>query len=232
MTKCWAMTDVGRVRRSNEDYVEICSRPSDDRLTVWHGEVCNDDGWALVADGMGGHAYGEIASELAIELIRPAMALLREEQHIIFAVNAVNDGLFDAMTRNSALHGMGTTIAGVILRGTDAFAFNVGDSRIYTFSDQKLTRLSLDHVVDGHVLTQCVGGSARTLLKPYVKKFPLQPSAKILICSDGLTDMLTDDDIAKMLSVRSVNPACALVEAALHRGGVDNVTAVVFEVHL
>jgi len=232
MSKVWAMTHVGHVRTNNEDWVEVSSRRSEARRDRFGGYIDNEHGWALVADGMGGHAAGEIASELAVELLRPVMTRLQDETDVRLALDATNEGLFEAMGRNTALHGMGTTIAGVVFRGTEVLAFNLGDSRIYTFSDEKLTRVSCDHVVEDHILTQCLGGSGESPLSPHVTRFELKPYSKIMICSDGLTDMVTDDKIAQLLAGRSAHPAYKLGRAALKAGGVDNVSVVVFEVYL
>lgn len=232
MSKCWASTDIGNVRSSNEDTVEVSSRGQDGKLTRWSGYVSNDGGWALVADGVGGHAAGEIASELAVEFLRPVMHRLEDYRDVATALNAVNDGLFEAMVLNPALAGMGTTIAGIILRGQEALAFNVGDSRVYMFSDDGLSRLSTDDVVDGHVLTQCLGGYSGTTPKPHMQKFALEPYSKLMICSDGLTDVLGDNELADALSgPPGVHPARRLVRAALRAGGTDNISVVVLEVH-
>ncbi|WP_118857952.1 PP2C family protein-serine/threonine phosphatase [Sphingomonas mesophila] len=233
MSKCWACTHVGHRRESNEDTVEVSSRNPHGKLHRWRGYVSNNGGWALVADGMGGHAAGEVASELALELLRPVMHRLEDEGEVTSALNAVNDGLFEAMARNPALYGMGTTIAGVVLRGTEALAFNVGDSRIYMFSEGKLTRLSIDHVIDGHVLTQCLGGYSGAPLKPHARRFRLEPYSKLMICSDGLTDLVSDDEIAGLLSGHSgAFPALRLTKSALKAGGDDNISVVVFEIDL
>jgi len=230
MTKCWAVTHVGKVRCSNEDFVEVSSRPPEGKLDCWEGDLSYDYGWGLVADGMGGHAAGEIASELAIELLRPVMHLLDDEAEVLLALNATNGGLFDAMERNPALEGMGTTVAGVVLRGTEALTFNVGDSRIYTFSNNRLAKISCDHVVNGNQLTQCLGASGQMSLRPHVSRFALGPYSNLVICSDGLTDMVTDEEIAESLAVHSANPALKLVDAALRAGGIDNISVVVLEI--
>lgn len=229
LAKCWAATHVGCVRACNEDYLEVSSRPPEGKLDRWRGNVSNEGGWALVADGMGGMAAGEVASELAVELLRPAMHLLEGKADVTLALDATNAALFDAMVRNPALEGMGTTIAGIALRDTEALAFNVGDSRIYSFLGQELTKRSRDHVIGGNQLTQCLGASGQIILLPHVESFELEPNSKLLICSDGLTDMLGDDQIAKSLATTSADPAWKLVQEALKEGGVDNISVVVFE---
>lgn len=229
--RCSAAAHVGHVRSNNEDTVEVSSREYDGKLTQWVGEVPALGGWAIVADGMGGHAAGEVASELAVELLRPVMGQLRSASDIALAVNVANHGLYKTMSHDRVLRGMGTTVAGVILHGDRAVIFNVGDSRIYLYLDGKLTKLSQDDVVGGHMLTQCLGGVDEPVaLDPHVKEITLQRGAKLLMCSDGLTDMVPDDAIAEVLSGTSGDHAQTLVEAALDAGGIDNVSVVVIEI--
>lgn len=230
IAKCSAMSHVGHVRSSNEDAIAV-SASGELVRSRWNGALPLQRGWALVADGMGGHAGGEMASRLAIELLRPILASLEDSEQVRLALNAANKALFDTMEHQPELDGMGTTIAGGLLCGDRAFLVNVGDSRIYQHLDGKLTQLSLDHVVDGYLLTQCLGGfSTRARIEPHVHEIALLPGMKLLLCSDGLTDMVSDDAIAALLDEQSPDPAELLVQAALEAGGFDNVSAVVIEV--
>ncbi|MFY7834825.1 MAG: PP2C family protein-serine/threonine phosphatase [Novosphingobium sp.] len=223
------MTHTGHVRAVNEDAIAV-SALDEPTLVRWTGDMAVDEGWALVADGIGGHVAGEVASKIVVELLRPVMGSLTNRHEIALAVNAANDGLYATMARHPAFEGMGTTIAGVIIRGDDALAFNVGDSRIYMQTQGKLRQISEDDVVDSNMLTQCLGGFVRsTQLDPHVRKIRLPPSAKLLLCSDGLTDIIADDDIAALLALVEAEPAEILVQAALDAGGIDNVSAVVIE---
>lgn len=223
------MTHVGHVRANNEDAIAV-SGTDPFPLFRWEGELALRHGWALVADGMGGHVAGEAASQLAIELLRPVMSRLTNAGQVTAALQAVNEALFDTMKRHPALAGMGTTIAGVIFLGDRALAFNLGDSRIYLHHRDALTQLSHDDVVGGNMLTQCLGGqSAPTELDPHVQEIRLSPGAKLLLCSDGLTDMLADEQIEVLLHSSDSRPTERLVQTALDAGGIDNVSAVVIE---
>lgn len=225
----FAATHVGLVRSNNEDACALPGWASDSETERWHGHLPADGGWALVADGMGGHAFGEVASEMAVELLRPMMASLADRPAVEDALREANAYLFGAMMARPELGGMGTTLAGVVLHGETALAFNVGDSRIYRHAQGTLSQVSLDHGW-GHVLTQCLGGASVPVeLDPFVDSVGLGEGTRLLLCSDGLTDMLDDGEIARLLDDREGDPAAALVEAALAAGGVDNVTAVVID---
>lgn len=194
----------------------------------WSGELAVDGGWALLADGMGGHVAGDVAASLAIEVMRPMMPELRTDMDITDAVNCADEAIFMAMQMRPELHGMGTTIAGVLLRPAAAMAFNAGDSRVYSFENGNLSQVSVDDVTrNGHLL-QCLGGYAEPV-RMFVHVRRIYAGASILICSDGLTDMVTDSDIAAILSNCPVDPAAALVDAALAGGGHDNVSVIFIE---
>ena len=227
--RCSAMTHAGYVRAGNEDAIAV-SATDEFPLEGWQGAIPFAHGWALVADGIGGHVAGEVASQVVVELLRPVMGLLTNHHKITLALNAANSGLFATMKRLPALDGMGTTLAGAILREGSALVFNIGDSRIYLHHQGQLTQLSEDDVVGGNMLTQCLGGFVRSpQLDPHIRQMRIPPGAKLLLCTDGLTDMIADDQIAAILDSPDTDHAQLLVQAALDAGGIDNVSAVVFE---
>ena len=222
------MSHVGRIRATNEDACALSS--ADERLTSWQGPIDCSGGWALLADGMGGHAAGEVASALAIEILRPMMPALRTDRDIAEAISTADTALYLAMERYPACHGMGTTIAGVLMADEETIIFNTGDSRIYALCGNSLRLLSNDDVVDGNMLTQCLGGAQEQIgLAPHIVRFRFQASTALLLCSDGLSDMLSDTDIARILNRRPANPAAALVDAAIEAGGHDNVSVIVID---
>lgn len=195
----------------------------------WEGLIPRADGWAFIADGMGGHAGGKVASRLAIECLKGLSDMLGDEDGIEAALAAIHQSMFSAMRKDPALWGMGTTVAGVILSADEALCFNVGDSRIYHIGS-KLSLVSEDHVVNGNMLTQCLGGtSARNVPEPSIVSILWKRGQRLLLCTDGLTDMLSDNDIAAIVEREERSPAEALIFAALHAGGKDNVTAIVVE---
>jgi protein phosphatase len=226
---CWAATDVGLVRSNNEDRFAVSAHDDPGSASHWQGELAADSCWALVADGMGGHAAGEIASALAIATLRAEMDQLAGAEAIAEAIERAHESIHSAMAQDGDLDGMGTTIVGAVMGGAEALLFNVGDSRAYHLSGGNLRQLSEDHVLGRNILTQCLGGMKRwPPPEPFVASEPLAPGDRLLLCTDGLTDMLFDPEIAELLA--APDPAEALVAAAIDAGGFDNVTVVVIAV--
>ncbi len=227
MIHCWAATHVGSVRDNNEDAYLTSGQDVDHALASWEGPL-NPDGWALVADGMGGHAAGEVASDLAIRCLASLLPTLSSTKEVAAAIEAASMALFGAMKARPELSGMGTTIAGVRLLSGSALIFNAGDSRIYHQLGGSLRQVSQDHVVGGYMLTKCLGGtSVREPVEPFARALDLPPGSSVLLCTDGITDELSDADISQLLQAGS--PADALVQAAVASGGRDNATAVVLQ---
>jgi PPM family protein phosphatase len=225
------VTDVGRVRDGNEDdYIDQA-----DRL-----------GLVAVADGMGGHRGGEVASATALEALRAAVA---NGQTLRDAIEGANDAVLEKSASDQELHGMGTTLTAGML-GSDGYLTvgHVGDSRAYLVRDGELTQITNDHslveeMVRGGELTpeQAEVHPQRSIItralgidpQVEVDEYPidLQPGDRILLCSDGLTTMVRPDEIANILN-REHDPKRAaqlLVDAANEAGGEDNVTAVIIE---
>ena len=225
------VTDVGRVRDGNEDgFIDQA-----DRL-----------GLVAVADGMGGHRAGEVASATALEALRASVA---NGQSLRDAIEGANDAVLEKSESDLELHGMGTTLTAGML-GSDGYLVvgHVGDSRAYLARDGELTQITTDHslveemVRDGvltpeqaevhpqrSTITRALGIDPRVDVDEY--PIELRPGDRILFCSDGLTTMVRPDEIAGILS-REPDPKRAaqlLVDAANAAGGEDNITAVIIE---
>jgi protein phosphatase len=237
-----ALTHRGAVRDHNEDTVAVDGQ-------IIGGDagkplVCELAGdtlhLLLVADGMGGHACGELASRAAIETLRSNPSFFDDEAACSDALLAANDHIYDLMRQRPDALGMGTTIVGAALSASSVMHFNVGDSRAYRHSSGKLVRLSHDDVPPGateragrtsHLITQSLGGQAsRTRIVPHVATVhPLKQDETLLLCSDGLTDMIGEEDILRVLGAVSDVNACVLelLELSLDSGGLDNISAIV-----
>jgi serine/threonine protein phosphatase PrpC len=225
------VTDVGRVRDGNEDdFIDQSNRL----------------GLVAVADGMGGHRAGEVASATALEALRAAVA---SGQPLRDAIEGANDAVLEKSVSDQELAGMGTTLTAGML-GSDGYLIvgHVGDSRAYLVRDGELTQITDDHslveeMVRGGELTreQAEVHPRRSIItralgidpEVEVDEYPieLQPGDRILFCSDGLTTMVRPDEIASILS-RERDPKRAaqlLVDAANEAGGEDNITAVIVE---
>jgi serine/threonine protein phosphatase PrpC len=220
----------------------------------------NEDAWLVdldlgllvVADGMGGHNAGEVASALAVKVIRdvfesdgnpPSQALL------IRAVQVANQQILAAAAEQPAHAGMGTTVVAVLIVDGHAYYTSVGDSRVYLWRSGRLTQLTRDdswlaETLDGegeqqrdigthpmrHVLTKVVG--LRPELEPTVSECPLGTGDALLLCSDGVHGAVPHELLATMMnSQRAVEDVAQnVVRSAIARGATDNVTAIVARV--
>ena len=228
------ITDVGRVR---------AGAPNEDGFL----DETRRLGLVAVADGMGGHRAGEVASATALEALRAAMAA---GQPLRDAIEGANDAVLEKSVADQDLRGMGTTLTAGTL-GTDGNLLigHVGDSRAYLVRDGELTQVTNDHslveeMVRGGELTpeQAESHPRRSIItralgidpEVEVDVYPLElrPGDRLLLCSDGLTTMLSGDEIEAILERESHPERAAqlLVDAANAAGGEDNVTAVVVEV--
>lgn len=232
----WASgTDTGKVREHNEDSLYPPESGSSDGTVL-----------AMVADGMGGAVAGEIASRLAVQAASedPADDTITPSAR----VTAGNSAVILATEEDHSLAGMGTTLTLVQLTpdGTASFA-HVGDSRAYLWRNRDLTQITTDHSLVGELLS--LGRISQEEAKRHPHRhlvtrvlglgpisvdtfdITLEPNDRILLCSDGLTDMVSDLMIEEILGAgEGVEPtAWALIEQANAGGGVDNTTVVVID---
>jgi serine/threonine protein phosphatase PrpC len=245
-----ALTHQGAVRASNEDTIAvgdwIRSLPMAAPAAVEHSlaepVIC------LVADGMGGHAAGEVASRAVAEHLCRRAAAATDEAAIARLLHEANDELFALMAESPVWHGMGTTVAGLSIGPSGVIAFNVGDSRIYRIEAGALVQLSTDDtpgpklpdgrtaVYTSSMISQVLGGYGPDRpgerIAPHVLCEPLADGARYLTCSDGLTDLLEPAAIEALLDDDDLASAQALFEAAMAEGGDDNVSLILLRVRL
>jgi protein phosphatase len=241
------LTDIGRVRKINQD--AFCL---DNEQQLW-----------VLADGMGGHAGGEIASQIAVETIPeyfrsqsarnssnplPAIQL---ETIAIQAIESANQRIREHASQHSHIKSMGTTVVAIAIthdtEQSQAVIAHTGDSRAYVLRNKQLALWTRDHTLMEerlelklitpdqvrthplrHVLTKALGIDPQA--HPTVQTYSLEPTDLLLLCSDGLTKMLTDQEIQTLLlkDTRNLNAIChRLVETANRLGGEDNTTVVV-----
>ncbi|HVZ83470.1 MAG TPA: Stp1/IreP family PP2C-type Ser/Thr phosphatase [Terracidiphilus sp.] len=228
-----AVTDRGRKRPSNEDAFGYSV----------------EDGIYLVCDGMGGAAAGEIASSLAVDEVLHLLADRSSNGHapmpeaVELAICAANEAIFSRAQRNQRLSGMGTTLVALTVEENRAWVLNVGDSRCYRLRQGELAQLTLDHsLVEEqvrlgrmtpaearrsplkNVITRALGTQCK--VTPDIFGLEAEPGDLYLLCTDGLTRELPDQNIAILLSGEEpLEVLCArLVEAAKRAGGHDNIT--------
>lgn len=233
----WATTHVGRVRPLNEDVCLVGGWRSRKANDNWRGVLSTSRAWAVIADGMGGHEAGNVASRVVIDAIADLIKDASSEASISAMLETANRRLFEAMYESGGRPGMGTTVVGAVISEREAFIFNVGDSRAYVLRGGELFQLSHDDTLNvrrgtlrhrSYALTQSLGGSTKPrVLQPHYRRISLEDHDTLLLCSDGITDMIEEDEIAGILVRHSEDPAQQLIAAALDAGGEDNITAVV-----
>jgi protein phosphatase len=260
--KLGALSHPGRVRANNEDHYMVVERRRSRSVLLTNLPAgvlrpADDVAYVLaVADGVGGAAFGELASMLALRsgwdqapgtikwtwiITDREVEELKERVELIF--QRINQVLLNRAEAEPACAGMGTTLTGAYTVGPEAFVAHVGDSRAYLFHDGKLTQLTHDdtlaqHFLDQglpvasrswyHVLTNFLGGTEKEIRVEF-HHFRLADGDQLLLCTDGLTDLVRNEEVAGILGRRThpQQAAQALVDLALERGGKDNVTVVV-----
>ncbi len=240
--EAFGLSDVGRVRSRNEDCYS----------------VEQDENLFIVADGMGGHGNGHVASRIAISAVRDAYEAsggggqrgLRAIAHRLRdAIAHAHDQIRRAGDEDHSLRGMGTTLIATVVDGDSAVIGHIGDSRAYALRGTTLTQLTEDHswvheqVSAGHlseaqarqhpfksVVTRALGGDQPS--DADMRRVELQEGDLLLLCSDGLTGMLTDEELTELLlEGGSLAERCdRLVRSANERGGVDNITVILLSV--
>jgi PPM family protein phosphatase len=244
--KAYGLTHVGRQRQHNEDSFLVA-----DEAKLF-----------LVADGMGGHAAGEIASRIAVDSISEFIVHTKEDDgtwphaydehytrttnRLMAALRMANTRVLEAMRKDARLRGMGTTVVAAMADGDKMSVAHVGDSRAYMIRNGQIKRITSDHswvfeqVQAGmlteaeaekhplrNVITRALGGALS--VNPDASEIDSRPGDFYLLCSDGLTGMVPEDEILKLVTSNAddLEKACKeLIDTANERGGLDNVTAI------
>ena len=237
--KAFSMTDVGKKREVNQDYVYISAEP-----------VGNIPNLFVVADGMGGHTAGDFASKYTVEVLCEELrkslkdgpeAMMRD------AIQTANHKLIEAASKDIRLEGMGTTlVAATIIEHTLYFA-NIGDSRLYVIN-KEIRQLSRDHSLveemvrhggikaeeakhhpDKNIITRAIGGKENVEIDFF--EYRLRKGDVILMCTDGLSNMIEDEEIFRIVGSRRdiVDGVVQLIERANANGGRDNIGVVLVE---
>lgn len=237
--KAFSLTDVGKIREMNQDYVFAT------------GEVVGTlPNLLIVADGMGGHAAGDYASKYTVDRI---VQLIRESDEIDpqflmrDAISQANYELYQIAEEHAELRGMGTTLVIATVIGSILYVANIGDSRLYV-AGKTMRQVTQDHsyvqemVQRGelracdarlhpqkNIITRAIGALSGVEIDFFRTR--LYPQDKILMCTDGLTNMLDDQEIFEMIQTSESMEACTetLVSAANAAGGKDNISVVLAE---
>ncbi|HEX9458715.1 MAG TPA: Stp1/IreP family PP2C-type Ser/Thr phosphatase [Thermoanaerobaculia bacterium] len=247
--KAYGLTDVGRQRQHNEDSFLVA-----DEAKLF-----------LVADGMGGHAAGEIASRIAVDSISEFIVHTKEDDgtwphaydehytrttnRLMAALRMANTRVLEAMRKDAKLRGMGTTVVACMADHDKISVAHVGDSRAYMIRNGKISRITNDHswvfeqVQAGmlteaeaekhplrNVITRALGGALS--VNPEASEIDCRPGDIYLLCSDGLTGMVPEDQILELVIANAddLEKACRqLIDVANEHGGLDNVTAILLK---
>ena len=237
--KAYAATDVGRVRKVNQDYIFCSMRPV--------GKLPN---LFIVADGMGGHKAGDLASRYTVETLIENI----KNSHSDNPITIINDAIVNANTRllekaeeSEDYTGMGTTLVVCTIIGESMYVANVGDSRLYLY-DEKLSQITRDHslveemVALGklnrdearkhkrkNVITRAIGGGKEVMADFFEAE--LTAGNRIVMCSDGLSNMVDDGEIEQVLSsdLSIEDKTRKLIDRANENGGMDNIAVVIVE---
>jgi serine/threonine protein phosphatase PrpC len=232
-------TDVGRKRTHNEDYFGYFKAS---------GEIL-----AIVADGMGGHASGEIASRMAVDIINEIYSKERADKDGLEALESAfqvaNFTILQKSFEQEGLNGMGTTATALVLEDDQALVGHMGDSRAYLFRDSTVTQLTKDHSLVERMVDQGLLNREEATHHPQrnviyktlgvnmdgevdlLGPIPIRVGDIFLLCSDGLTNLVTDQELLEIVAKESPQKACeTLIQLANQRGGHDNITVQILKV--
>ncbi len=236
-------THIGLIRQNNQDALE-------------YGTLSQGTQFAVVCDGMGGANGGNIASHIAVELLgdrikenfRPEQSASSVEHMLSSAMAAANAAVFDRAQQDETLSGMGTTVVAAITCGRLAYISHVGDSRLYRLRGGQLMPITRDHSVVQELIEngQITEGEARSHPRRHFitralgvtdseygeyDELDTQPGDQLLLCTDGLINMVEPTQIQQIMTDNSGEQAVdLLVQAALAGGGTDNITVVIMSV--
>ena len=240
MIKTFSITDIGKKRKLNQDYVYTSETPVGPLPNLF-----------LVADGMGGHKAGDYASRCAIETIVDYIGRTGDVEPVGIleaAVARANEMVRYKASSDEAYNGMGTTLVAATIEGNRMRVANVGDSRLYVVGSRKINQIARDHSYveemvrmgeirrdqarshpDKNIITRAVGAEENIAVDFF--DVTLQPGDIVLMCSDGLTNMIEDEEIRMILQGKRdlVEKAESLVNAANNNGGKDNIAVVLID---
>ncbi len=240
MIKTFSITDIGKKRKMNQDYVYTSEMPVGPLPNLF-----------LVADGMGGHKAGDYASKCAIETIVETVESSSDTETVSVlekAIRRANDVVRQKAESDESMSGMGTTLVAATLEGDTLCVANVGDSRLYIVSGRQIRQITRDHSLveemvrmgglgrdqarnhpEKNIITRAIGAEDEVDIDFF--SVTLDKGDIVLMCTDGLTNMIEDEEIRMILHGKRdlVEKAESLVAAANNNGGKDNIAVVLIE---
>ena len=239
MLKTYSMTDIGRRRKLNQDTVYSCEHP-----------LGNLNNLFIVCDGMGGHRAGDYASAYTVKAIEREVEVCDDSSPIKVlrqAISVANAEIYEKASTEEDFAGMGTTCVAATIDGDTMYVANVGDSRLYLI-DKDITQVTKDHSLvaemvrkgsldenqarvhpDKNIITRAIGAAPTVDIDFF--EVELNQGDIILMCTDGLTNMVEDDEILRLVKtgVDTADIAEQLIKMANHNGGKDNIGVVIVE---
>ncbi len=240
--KIQSFTDKGMVRDMNQDAFKT-------------GEFQNGGAWAVVCDGMGGVAGGQVASEICVNEVsshiekgyRKGMSMKSVKNLLVSAITAANIKVYETAEENLQYSGMGTTVVAVVILNGFAAIAHIGDSRAYFINEEEIKQVTKDHSVvqflidtgritveqsrthpDRNVITRAVGVSPE--IEVDVDIIPVNKGDIVLVCTDGLYEYITQEEMFNVIkNTQNSEPAKVLLDMANEAGGKDNITVVTVE---
>ncbi len=244
--KAVVLSDMGNIRTNNED-IGMFYRIADEDITREKGYLL------IVADGMGGHKAGEVASKMATEIISQEYFKQNGngsiEKNLFKAFSLANKRIYDLASSQKAFHGMGTTCSAFVITGDNVYYAHVGDSRGYFLKNNSIVRITEDHTyvqelvnkgeitpkeADIHpkrnILTNAMGTKPDLRIDTGKCNYIFEKKDRLMLCSDGLYDYLNENELAEILSSKTLQEAAEyMIAEAKKRGGHDNITVVLSE---
>ncbi|MFW5687480.1 MAG: PP2C family protein-serine/threonine phosphatase [Bacteroidota bacterium] len=233
-----AICDKGCLRTNNEDHILLPGKIFTDASSEMEFEM-NGGALFAVADGMGGHSAGEVASKMVLtslnefaENCSSAITFSAFEEELASWLTKIHTDLRAAGKENPAYKDMGTTLSGLFFGSNEIFVFNAGDSKTFFYTGKDLIQITRDHTLgettglqglNAGLLVNCIGAISNPMIEVENVTEYKKPGNVFLICSDGLTDMLDTDRIKELMQEKN---ARALVEEAKRKGGRDNISVI------
>ena len=237
-------SQIGCVRSQNEDMVLVDTHFIRNSEFSTQASLNHNDRYLVaVADGMGGHNRGDVASNDVLRNLQYYFSDIPEKLNagdfnevMVEWLDSINNFVASKGRADEQFKGMGTTLVGLAYYYGDFYSMNCGDSRLYRFRQGELTQLTTDHSLNNmlgsekhtNIITNCIGGGCNSSYMDLVRISDIWPDDVFLLCSDGLTDMLPDQEIARLLNDGA--DAMALGDAAVEAGGLDNVSCCVITI--
>lgn len=237
-------SQIGRVRSQNEDMVLVDTHFIRNSEFSTQASLNHNDRYLVaVADGMGGHNRGDVASNDVLRNLQFYFSDIPEKLNagdfnevMVEWLDSINNFVASKGRADEQFKGMGTTLVGLAYYCGDFYSMNCGDSRLYRFRQGELTQLTTDHSLNNmlgsekhtNIITNCIGGGCNSSYMDLVRISDIWPDDVFLLCSDGLTDMLPDQEIARLLNDGA--DAMALGDVAVEAGGLDNVSCCVITI--